>query len=291
MDPELALTDIGIFGAFQRAASEIVFDVLKEKPEWGTASRRQGYQLVPSQVNVAVGLTGTRSGHFNLGMDHDVAKALAEAILGDPIPELDTAALGALCEFALLVCGHAKHQLQQGGAAVAVTSPLATRGDHADLLWYGVDPIISALGMSVGPIYMSLGIRQDEPSPTKLRVLVVDDMKFVRFNLSKLLTERGWDVVGEAENGEDAVQKYFSLRPDVVTMDISMPIMDGIDATRAIVGSDPDARILMISAAGQMDKVVEAIHAGAKDFVTKPFKKERVYAGIEGVVTGKTPVH
>ncbi len=117
-----------------------------------------------------------------------------------------------------------------------------------------------------------------------LKILVVDDTEFVRRNLIKMLIAIGWEVVGEAENGEQAVERYFALKPDVVTMDITMPGLDGIEATRAILKDDPDARILMCSAVGQLDKVAEAVAAGARDFITKPFLKERVIAGIEKAV-------
>ena len=143
--------------------------------------------------------------------------------------------------------------------------------------------------LALGAAQMSLGVRPEKPAPVALRVLVVDDMKFIRFSLSKMLAERGWQVVGEAENGAQAVEMYLALGPDVVTMDITMPVMDGIEACKAIIAADPDARILMLTALGQMDKVVEAMHAGAKDFITKPFKKDRVHAGIEGIITGKAP--
>ncbi|MBU6430123.1 MAG: response regulator, partial [Cyanobacteria bacterium REEB65] len=96
--------------------------------------------------------------------------------------------------------------------------------------------------------------------------------------------ERGWQVVGEAANGKEAVESYQALQPDVVTMDITMPEMDGIAAVKAIVALDPKARIVMCTALGQQDMVVEAVRSGAKDFIVKPFKKERVFAAVEGVL-------
>ena len=118
-----------------------------------------------------------------------------------------------------------------------------------------------------------------------IKILVVDDAEFVRRNLIKMITENGWEVCGAAENGEDAIKRYFELKPDVVTMDITMPGMDGITAVKAILKDDPAARILMCSAVGQMDKVVEAVRSGAKDFITKPFQKDRVVAGIQAALT------
>jgi two-component system chemotaxis response regulator CheY len=114
-----------------------------------------------------------------------------------------------------------------------------------------------------------------------MRILVVDDTEFVRRNLVKLITENGWEVVGEAENGEEAIERYFALKPDVVAMDITMPVLDGIEATRAILKDDPGAKILMCSAVGQREKIAEAVKAGAKDYISKPFQRERVVAGIQ----------
>lgn len=115
-------------------------------------------------------------------------------------------------------------------------------------------------------------------------ILIVDDAPFVRRTLKKILEEAGFNVVGEAGDGNEAVTMYGSLKPDLVTMDITMPELDGIDAVRAIIKQDPNAKIVMCSAVGQQDKVVDAVRAGAKDFIVKPFKKERVLSAIEGAL-------
>jgi len=108
------------------------------------------------------------------------------------------------------------------------------------------------------------------------KVLVVDDAAFMRMMLSKILTENGYTVVGEAANGAEAVEKYEKLQPDIVTMDITMPGVTGVEAVQRIVKKDPEARIIMVSAMGQQSMVVEAIRAGAKDFIVKPFNAERI---------------
>ena len=115
-------------------------------------------------------------------------------------------------------------------------------------------------------------------------VLVCDDAIFMRTMVSDILTQAGFEVVGEAETGMQAVERYAELRPDLVTMDIVMPDMGGIDAVREIVKQDPDAKILMCSAMGQQALVVEAIQAGAKDFVVKPFQPSRVLEAITRVL-------
>eukprot|EP01012_Entosiphon_sulcatum_P038039 TRINITY_DN49096_c0_g1_i1.p2 TRINITY_DN49096_c0_g1~~TRINITY_DN49096_c0_g1_i1.p2 ORF type:complete len:110 (-),score=24.78 TRINITY_DN49096_c0_g1_i1:9-338(-) len=107
----------------------------------------------------------------------------------------------------------------------------------------------------------------------------------MRTMVGDILTQAGFDVVGEAETGIQAVERYKELRPDLVTMDIVMPDMGGIDAVREITKHDPQARILMCSAMGQQALVVEAIQAGAKDFVVKPFQPARVLEAVNRVLT------
>jgi two-component system chemotaxis response regulator CheY len=115
-------------------------------------------------------------------------------------------------------------------------------------------------------------------------VLVCDDAVFMRTMISDILTQAGLEVVGEADSGTQAVEKYRQLRPDLVTMDIIMPDMGGIDAVRAITEFDPEARVLMCSAMGQQALVAEAIQAGAKDFVVKPFQPSRVLEAVQRVL-------
>ena len=116
------------------------------------------------------------------------------------------------------------------------------------------------------------------------RVLVCDDAIFMRTMITDILSGAGYDVVGEAETGLQAIERYRELNPDLVTMDIVMPDMGGIDAVREIVKQDPNAKILMCSAMGQQALVVEAIQAGAKDFVVKPFQPSRVLEAVQRVL-------
>ena len=108
------------------------------------------------------------------------------------------------------------------------------------------------------------------------RVLVVDDAAFMRKMVTDALTKGGHDVVGEAGNGAEAVDRWQELRPDLTTLDITMPEKDGLAALREIITIDPAARVIMCSALGQESKVLEAVKAGAKDFVVKPFQPERI---------------
>jgi len=116
------------------------------------------------------------------------------------------------------------------------------------------------------------------------RVLVVDDAAFMRMMIKDILRRGGYDVVGEAEDGARAVEKYRELHPDLVTMDITMPDMDGIAAVREIRKIDPLANIIMCSAMGQQAMVIDAIQAGARDFVVKPFQPDRVLEAVRKVL-------
>ncbi|NLJ89454.1 MAG: response regulator [Clostridiales bacterium] len=105
-------------------------------------------------------------------------------------------------------------------------------------------------------------------------VLIVDDAAFMRMSIKMTLQKHGFNVVGEADNGKVAVEKYLELRPDLVTMDITMPEMTGIEALKEIVKNDPQANVIMVSAMGQEMLVKEAIISGAKSFVVKPFTED-----------------
>lgn len=114
-------------------------------------------------------------------------------------------------------------------------------------------------------------------------VMIVDDAAFMRATLKDVITKGGFVVVGEAVNGKDAVDKFQKLSPDIVTMDITMPEMDGLEALKAIVGLKPEAKVIMVSAIGQQANVLEAVKTGAKDFIVKPFQPDRVIDAIKKV--------
>jgi two-component system, chemotaxis family, chemotaxis protein CheY len=119
------------------------------------------------------------------------------------------------------------------------------------------------------------------------KVLIVDDALFMRSMIKDILKNSGkYDIVGEATNGQEAVERFKELLPDIVTMDIVMPIKDGIEATREILQHDPKARVVMCSALGQEPLVIESIAAGAKDFIVKPFTPEKVIQVMDHVARG-----
>ncbi|WP_029165889.1 MULTISPECIES: response regulator [Aminiphilus] len=117
------------------------------------------------------------------------------------------------------------------------------------------------------------------------KVLIVDDAAFMRMMLKDILVKNGFEVVGEAENGKVAVEKFNEVKPDVVTMDITMPEMDGITAVKEIKKAHPGAKVVMVSAMGQQAMVIEAIQAGAADFIVKPFQPDRVLEALSKAIS------
>jgi two-component system chemotaxis response regulator CheY len=113
------------------------------------------------------------------------------------------------------------------------------------------------------------------------RVLIVDDAAFMRIKLKDILEKNGYEVAAEAQNGIEAVEKYKETNPDLVTMDITMPEKDGVEALKEIKALDADATVLMCSAMGQQSMVMDAIRAGAIDFIVKPFDTERVIKALD----------
>jgi len=116
------------------------------------------------------------------------------------------------------------------------------------------------------------------------KILIVDDAAFMRMMIKDILTKNDYEVVGEAENGLKAIEKYKELMPDLVLMDITMPELDGIQAVRLIKEYDATAKVVMCSAMGQQAMVIESIQAGAKDFIVKPFQADRVIEAIQKVL-------
>lgn len=119
------------------------------------------------------------------------------------------------------------------------------------------------------------------------RILIVDDALFMRKMLTDIIKKDGFEVCAEAENGKEAIEKYKELKPDAVTMDIIMPKIDEIDgiaAVKEILKIDPQAKIIMVSAMGQHSLVIEAIQAGAKDFIVKPFQPSRVIEALRRIL-------
>ncbi len=113
------------------------------------------------------------------------------------------------------------------------------------------------------------------------RILITDDALFMRATLKNILTQNGYEICGEATNGQESLNKYKELKPDLVTMDITMPEMDGIAALKEIKSFDPDAKVIMCTAMGQKDMVIQAVQAGAKDFIVKPFEPDRVIQAVQ----------
>lgn len=115
------------------------------------------------------------------------------------------------------------------------------------------------------------------------RILIVDDSRMSRKILRGILETSGYEIVAEATNGQEGYDKYAELKPDVVTMDITMPVLDGIEALKKIVKDFPEAKVIMVTAAGQQTKLVEAVQNGASEFISKPFDSETLRVIIEKI--------
>lgn len=115
------------------------------------------------------------------------------------------------------------------------------------------------------------------------KVLITDDTAFMRMSLRNILEKNGYEIVGEAEDGVQAVDKYQEVTPDLVTMDITMPNMDGLTAIKKILEKDPEAKIIVVSAMGQKGLVIDALNSGAKDFIVKPFQPDRILEAVQKV--------
>jgi len=121
------------------------------------------------------------------------------------------------------------------------------------------------------------------------RILITDDTAFMRLLLQKILTENGYEVVGEADNGKESVRLFEKYRPDLVTMDITMPILNGVEALKRIRELDPNAQVLMVSAMGQKNMVMQALREGARGFLVKPFEKDKVLQAVAEVLGQEPP--
>ncbi len=121
--------------------------------------------------------------------------------------------------------------------------------------------------------------------------MICDDAQFMRAVIKQVLIEKGFEVVGEAESGQEAIERYAELKPDLVTMDVVMPGMSGIEAVRAIIRHDPAARVVVCSAVGQKKLIVEALEAGARSFVVKPFQPQQLMEVVEQAFDAVEVVH
>lgn len=112
------------------------------------------------------------------------------------------------------------------------------------------------------------------------KILIVDDSRTSRKMLRNILESNGHEIIDEAVNGQEGVQKFQALKPDVVTLDITMPVVDGVEALKMIKALDPESKVVMVTAAGQKNKMIECIKAGANEFLTKPFEQQEIVAVI-----------
>ena len=199
----------------------------------------------------------------------------------------------AVCEFSNLNNGLFASALSQNGTYIdmeppgvylnqkisgtAYVMPIIIEGNELDLV------ISTDDAFSAGDKPRTISVKKNDLSSAAsdaAKVLVVDDSALIRKILIKLLIENGYQVVGEATNGQEGLDLYKELKPDLVTLDVTMPVMDGVEALRQIIAFDSGAKVAMITAAGQKEKLIEALKIGAKLFTTKPFNEDEVLSSL-----------
>lgn len=172
--------------------------------------------------------------------------------------------------------------LRQSLSGLAYVMPIVVNGKSVDMI-VSVDETFKP-GQSVHKVEIKKNTEVVEKADSKGRIMIVDDSALIRKMLRALVETNGYTVVAEATNGQEAVDMYESVKPDLVTLDITMPVMDGVTALKEIKAMDPKSKVLMITAAGQQDKVVEALKSGAEQFIMKPFKEDEVIKNLESTL-------
>lgn len=222
--------------------------------------------------------------------DCEGIKELASRYTCDVVTEVDNDTIDAVCEFTNMINGLFASELSDEGVDIDMLPPFAYKDQEIKGTAYilpvyikdkHVDVFISVdEDISLGGVPCDMTVEKKEGNihadKTKTSVLIVDDSGLSRRVLRNTLEKYGYVIVGEAVSGKEGVEEYERLRPDIVTLDITMPVMDGLEALRQIMDIDIDANVIMITAAGQQHKMVEALKAGAQEFLTKPYTEAEV---------------
>lgn len=215
---------------------------------------------------------------------------LASGFSGEGFDRINDAAIDAVCEFANMNDGLFASELSEKNVDIDMEPPFVYVNGQAAGQAY-----VMPVNVNGKELYVYIAVDSDvvigdtpyqvqteklestvQAESSKGTILIVDDSQLIRRMLRALLEDNGYAVIGEAANGQEAVEEYKRLKPDVVTLDITMPKLDGVGALKGIMEYDADAKVIMITAAGQKQKVVEALKLGAKAFIMKPFNKEDV---------------
>ncbi len=198
---------------------------------------------------------------------------------------MDADAFDSVCEFINCSNGLYASKLSQDNIEIDMTPPLfytekklSSKGDM-----YVVPVIIDGKQVDI-IVAVDNQVELNERNDKMAKVLLVDDSRTSRKILRSILEENGHEVIGEAENGSDGIRQYKELKPDITTMDITMPVMDGLEALKQIMEYNKDAKVIMVTAAGQKTKMVDAIKYGAAEFIAKPFENQQIITIIDKVM-------
>ncbi len=233
--------------------------------------------------------------------DFSGLRALAASYSGEEVMDMSDDTIGTCAEFANLCNGIFASEMSDKGVnlelyppftykeqcvrGISYVLPIVINGAKLDIyIAIDEDIVLGRKPYSIKTAVELGDIEEDNPElHTGRTVLIVDDSAFVRKMIRVILEKEGYEIVGEAGDGAQAVYEYRLLHPDIVTMDLIMPGKDGVEATEEIIGINPDARIVMITASGMQSKIDESLNAGAKTFLTKPFTPEALAGAIRKI--------
>lgn len=240
--------------------------------------------------SVVITITGEFTGAVAMSLNEATALCLVSAMMDNkPVENLDDMAKSALCELANMTIGQALSGLAERSSLFISSPSLVARSDFPESHENTGGCYLVSLETSEGIIEFTINLRENantenSEKTSKKNILIVDDTQFMRHMLREIFEKNGYRVAGEAVNGKEAVEMFEELSPDLITMDISMPEMDGIEALKKIMAINPAAQVIMVSAMGYKDKILTAVKEGAKEFIVKPFDPDTVLQATKAVL-------
>ena len=284
--PRYLLGDIGYYERFIRLVIEKISHLLGEKitPKKMTQTHTHSFESLAYQE-----IRGAHRIIFSLTGQCGALLPIANKFADKEFRRMNGEAFDSVCEFINTLCGAYASMMSDENIVYEIMPPAALSRNtiQSDDVLYVLP--IEACGKEISMVFafntdvnLECGAKEDDISAN---ILIVDDSVVTRNSMRKILEYAGHNVVGEAVDGDDAVEKYLSLRPDIITMDVTMPKKGGLKALKEIISHDPDAVVLMVSASAQKGTISEALIHGAYDFIRKPFEPDEVLDKISEALT------